>query len=218
MRVYHFVNKQFGLEDIANRHLKIARVNELNDPFEWQALTSADPQKRDGIRRLKERQDTNTGLLCFSRDWRNPVQWSHYADNHRGLCLGFDVADHLLGEVRYRQRRIDVDWVLSASTDAEGNDRMRQALVTKFTHWKYEKEMRVFVRLDPNVQINGLYFADFSNDLALSEVVVGARCDIGRSELASALGVAATTVKCRKARLAFKTFDVVEQRKASLWP
>lgn len=34
MRVYHFVNAEFGLDDIRRRRLKIATLNDLNDPFE----------------------------------------------------------------------------------------------------------------------------------------------------------------------------------------
>ena len=131
--------------------------------------------------------------------------------------MGFDVADHLLGEVRYTDRRIDVEWILAASSEEEGNGRMRQALVTKFRHWSYEKEMRVFVHIDPKTEIDGRYFADFSNDLALSEIIVGAHSDVSRSQLMEALGEISLSVLCRKARLSFRTFSIVEQRKASLW-
>jgi Protein of unknown function (DUF2971) len=217
LRVYHFVNKQFGLENIQRRRLKIARINELNDPFEWHALTSSDPLKRQAVAKLKEAQAVNTGLLCFSRDWRNPVQWSHYADNHRGVCLGFDVSDHLLGKVVYRNKRLDVDWVFEPKSSEEGNNRMRQSLITKYRHWHYEKEMRAFVKLNPEAEIQGLYFSDFSDELALREVIVGALSDTSRMELTVVLGDLAPSVQCRKARLAFKKFAIVEQRKANLW-
>ena len=26
------------------------------------------------------------GMLCFSKGWHNPVQWSHYTDKHKGIC------------------------------------------------------------------------------------------------------------------------------------
>lgn len=217
MRVYHFLNSEHGIENIKLRRLKIARVDQLNDPFEWQAMTSSDAIKREAIRRLKAQQSADTGVLCFSRSWRNPVQWSHYADHHRGLCLGFDVADRLLGEVRYTDRRIDIDWILAAASDEEGNRRMREALVTKFRHWRYEKEMRIFVRIAPETEIEGLYFADFSNDLILSEIIVGAHSDVSRAQLIGALGEMTASVVCRKARLSFRAFSIVEQRKASLW-
>ena len=64
---------------------------------------------------------------------------------------------------------------------------MRESLVTKFRHWRYEKEMRVFVKLDPKAEIDGLYFADFTDQLSLAEVIVGARSLVNRSDLADAL-------------------------------
>ena len=35
MLVYHFINKEYGIEDLRKRRLKIATLNELNDPFEF---------------------------------------------------------------------------------------------------------------------------------------------------------------------------------------
>jgi hypothetical protein len=49
-------------------------------------------------------------MLCFSRDWHNPVQWSHYADKHRGICLGFDVPDSLLVPVQYTKEPPKLNW------------------------------------------------------------------------------------------------------------
>lgn len=31
------------------------------------------------------------GITCFSRDNDNILMWSHYANNHSGVCLGFDI-------------------------------------------------------------------------------------------------------------------------------
>lgn len=42
------------------------------------------------------------GILCFSKNWNNPVQWAHYADKHKGFCLGFDVPDEHPTKVTYR--------------------------------------------------------------------------------------------------------------------
>lgn len=35
MRLYHFTSQKFGLLALKDRRLKIARINELNDPFEF---------------------------------------------------------------------------------------------------------------------------------------------------------------------------------------
>lgn len=35
MVVYHFTTSEFALKALRDRRLKIARINELNDPFEF---------------------------------------------------------------------------------------------------------------------------------------------------------------------------------------
>ena len=40
MRLYHFVDAKYGILNIKNRQLKIARMEELNDPFEFLGAAS----------------------------------------------------------------------------------------------------------------------------------------------------------------------------------
>lgn len=35
MIVYHFISSEFALKALRDRRLKISRINELNDPFEF---------------------------------------------------------------------------------------------------------------------------------------------------------------------------------------
>src|SRR3546814_17644503 len=42
MRVYHFVNCEYGLQDIARRRLKVATLADVNDPFEMLSLNLKD--------------------------------------------------------------------------------------------------------------------------------------------------------------------------------
>jgi hypothetical protein len=46
------------------------------------------------------------GLLCFAGDWSEPVMWSHYAEKHTGICLGFDVSRSAVQQVSYQDDRI----------------------------------------------------------------------------------------------------------------
>lgn len=137
MRVFHFVPAGFGLEDIYHRRLKIATINELNDPFELFGVNLANENLRLAFRAMKQELSENRGLLCFSRSWRNPVQWSHYASRHTGICLGFDVPEENLGAVHYSRSRLVVE-IEKFTQPADFDPVIAQKLLfTKYTHWKW---------------------------------------------------------------------------------
>jgi hypothetical protein len=143
------------------------------------------------------------GLLCFSLSWHNPLLWSHYADRHRGLALGFDVADEILKPVSYAEQRPTLTKIDPTVA--------RWLLFTKFVDWRYEQEPRIFTTLqerDPS----GLYFGKFSEQLVLREVVVGPLCKVTKKELRNALNRDAA-VTLTKSLLAFNTFEVVRDKR-----
>jgi hypothetical protein len=220
MRVYHFTRAVYGLEAIRRRRLKIARISELNDPFEFLQVASRDPKTRARYQYVKRALSEYMGLLCFSENWSNPVQWSHYADSHCGICLGFDVASSAeMQKIRYVKNRIQPNLrAMKAMSDA-AVAHMLDLLTLKFEHWQYEQEHRLFVRLNEKDTENGLYFFDFSGDCAvkLREVIVGAKSAISPQEVIDALGDLAPEVVAWKARLAFRSFEVVRQRNQDLW-
>ena len=92
---------------------------------------------------------------------------------------------------------------------------MKILLFTKFSHWRYEQEYRVFVNLDED--IDGLYYMDFSDRLALKVVIVGDQSSVTRAEVSSALGDLETDVEAFKARASFKAFDVVKNEDKTMW-
>ncbi len=215
MRVYHFVDRKFGLQDLQRRQLKVAIITELNDPFELLGFASKDRAYRRAFSDHKVEFAKSNGLLCFSGHWRNPVLWSHYADRHRGLCLGFDVTAELM-PVIYVAKRLKPDMAAIEAGGYAAEEQMRQMLTTKFSHWRYENERRLFVNLDKKDE-KGLYFFGFCKELALREVVVGCKSTISRAELTEALGDMACDVEFYKARLAFQSFRVIRQRSGKLW-
>ncbi|WP_316975725.1 DUF2971 domain-containing protein [Shumkonia mesophila] len=216
MRVYHFLNAEHGLDALRNCHLKIARFGELNDPFELLGVDLSDKDIRQAFKKIKIALAEYRGLLCFSRRWRNPLLWSHYADRHKGLCLGFDIPDELAIRVTYTARRLmPTDLFFPDNAVREGA--IAKILATKFSHWRYEDEVRLFVSLEDRDPQNGHYFYDFSEDLKLAQVIVGPQSSISRYDLEGVLGNENAHVERLKARPAFKTFRVVMNREESLW-
>lgn len=208
-RLYHFINKKWGLDDLKKRHLKIARIEQLNDPFEFLGGDLSDKKLRGTMVSMKKTMSKNTGLLCFSENWQNPVQWAHYADGHKGLCLGFDVIDEFLSAVSYEKDRF-----LALDNEPETSFLVR-SIFSKFSHWNYEEEYRVFKTLTN--KIDDHYFSNFSENTKLKEVIVGCKSDITRSDISLALGNMQKDVEVFKARPTFRSFNIVRNKDESLW-
>jgi len=88
----------------------------------------------------------NIGVKCFTKTWSNFLLWSHYANNHRGVCVGV-VNPH---ELFLRWSR-NVGYFAIHYTDIKtlGEDAtslrktIQSFLTTKFSEWEYEQESRV---------------------------------------------------------------------------
>lgn len=210
VRLYRLMNEKWALKALEERRLKIGRIHELNDPFELLGLNLRTKDLRVAMKNTKDRLDDMYGLLCFSKWWSNPVLWSHYADAHRGICLGFDVND--AHPITYDAERVvpDDDWLMR--DESFKIEQMKTIIYTKFAHWHYEKEMRVICALEEKDPKSIHYFKEFGPGLKLKEVIVGPNSLLSRKRVCDAVGDLAGLTLI-KARLAFKSFAVVPQKK-----
>ena len=166
MRLYHFIGPEFGLAAIGLRRLKISRIDRLNDPFELLAGTQSERLTREATRLIRSIIATHLGLICFSRDWRNPVMWGHYAQNHQGLCLGFDIDEAIAMPVNYVTKRLPFDHYLDPATSKEEIFALAARFIaTKYSHWRYEKEGRSWASLNPEGP--DIQFSQFSRQVRL---------------------------------------------------
>ena len=214
MRVYHFVDSIHGLNNLALRRLKVSRINQLNDPFEFLAADLLDLRHREALHQFKNQLDASVGLVCFSRAWSNPLLWGHYANNHRGIALGFDVPDESVFPVIYTNQRAKIKFDDHSRTVVGGESVVNKLLCTKFSDWIYEEESRFFVSLDILRREGGLHFLEFSPQLALKEVIVGLNCEVPLSSIRHLLREDLDSVRVKKAGLALRVFKVIEDRRA----
>lgn len=203
VRAYHLTSATHALSNLRHRRLKIATFDDLNDPFELWAVAQPNPALRRGLRHWKEQIARSYGVLCFSKSWDNPVLWSHYADRHRGIALGFDIDSSMARGVTYTKIRPPFRRVDEAA--------LHTLLYTKHRDWQYEKEVRVFARLEERDVATGLYFGDFNERMALREIITGPLCAIKKHEVEEALRD--EHVSITKGRLAFNTFNVVKDKR-----
>lgn len=216
MKLFYFTTEQYGLEAIRDSRLKVARINELNDPFEFLGLSLKTRDERNALRKWKKGLSVHYGMICMSTTWQEPLLWSHYADKHQGLCLEFDLTlDHTFMKVNYVEERQKLnDFSKERLEDLTEADILTM-LRTKFKAWKYEAEYRSFIRLEDVDPVSGLYFLDFSAGLTLAQVIVGERSPVTRDKLARVICDDAVT--SIKARAGFKKFEVVENKNMGMW-
>jgi len=209
MRAYHFTSTGHALDDLRNSRLKIATIDDLNDPFELLGVDLRGKEDRSAFRAWRDEMAKGMGMLCFSRNWHSPLLWAHYGDRHKGICLGFDLADESVGNVIYTSTRIRLN-----RYDLERNEislqKMLQVLSSKFTDWAYEDEVRAFSNLRDSDADTGLYFADFSSSVVLREIIAGPLCTTTENQIREI--VPDTSVKLIKARLAFRSYRVVKNK------
>lgn len=217
MKLYYFTKSRYGLEAIRDKRLKIARINELNDPFEFLSL-SLPREERISLRNWKESMHHQYGLICMSREWQHPLLWAHYADSHRGMCLGFDVMDDdTFCKVNYLSRRKTLkDFGYSSISKITKLD-MKKLLFSKFNVWSYESEYRNFCTLGEKEKGTSHYFLPFSENMKLSAVIIGERSAISREEIVNSLAGNENDIVTFKARCAFRDFKIVRNLKKSAW-
>lgn len=215
MRLYYLTSAQHAIANIALRRIKISRFADLNDPFELLGVNLANKRSRAQFRKLKERINANTGLICMSKAWKSPLMWGHYADKHRGICLGFDVDDARAEEVEYKSSLEQSD--LDLETHHPPKDFTKELMRTKFSDWRYEEEVRVFVELKDKCVEGGLYFESFSESLVLKEVILGPECPVSRDLIVELISVLYPKggVDVKMARIAFTRFEVLTNKAAS---
>lgn len=105
-----------------------------------------------------------SGVFCFAGDARSTLMWSHYAENHHGVCLQFERMKDFstLGHavrVDYRDDLPVVNWIVGF------RDGVGQILLAKHPCWDYECERRItspdnanrYVQLRPDA-LTGVIF------------------------------------------------------------
>jgi hypothetical protein len=141
---------------------------------------------RDGAPQLRERiydaLNNNVGILSLSEVPDDAVMWAHYADNHRGMVLGFDEQHAFFNRRRsqndefyFLRRVLYADVAPAPSMLALDGDAV---FVTKGKQWAYEREWRMLAPLRDatrslKVGEDVVYLYTFPSE-ALTAIVFGA--------------------------------------------
>lgn len=195
---------------LVNREVYFADPLKLNDPYDCQvsvteafdaAIVEVNKEtgkdildKLEKVKKLsdilaKMEADTRSvGVLSLTQNPLNALMWSHYADDHRGICIGFRFSPTVIennelnkiigtSECHYCSSNPFLDFFLEF---VQSEDQMTWSdfwpsilslgMVSKAESWRHENEVRV-LRKDPGA----VPFQPHD----LSEIIFGMRTDEG---------------------------------------
>lgn len=160
-----------SLELLINRELWFAKPDSLNDPFECQMLFpevldsiwrhhTVDREEQTKIESFLKEQLKTVGICSFSRVRQNQLMWAHYADEHKGFCIGFnevrlkETSDNFHSQVVEYQDDLPYKGVIERikyfetipdanSAYSISGDILSSVTGIKYTNWKYEREVRL---------------------------------------------------------------------------
>lgn len=117
----------------------------------------------------------STGVFSFAGDPRNILMWSHYANNHTGISIQFEVARDLKTlsgaiPVKYSRKYLQVNWV------KEFERGMGKVILRKHKGWKYEKERRI-------IQIGRSHEYLSFDPAAITGIILGCRITEKQTEV-----------------------------------
>ena len=216
MRVYYFTNEEFGLSNIINERLKISLLDDLNDPFEFLGVDVSDKAFRKAFKAGREEAARTAGVICFCRDWKNPLMWGHYGDKHKGICLSFDIDDEHIKEIDYFPERMTVDIDMDKKFGGLTEEIVEKLMCAKYSGWEYEDEVRVIVELKEK-DTSGFFFSPFKGNMKLKEVFLGPRSNLKVEQLAKYLCSYESDVSVYKTRAAFTKYEVVKDKSKSVF-
>jgi hypothetical protein len=182
---YRAIDKHL-VESLVNPSLYFAKPSALNDPFDCRldlhrafikVASSAGGDRAQWLARFLDNasffenwksQIESLGVCSFSSTMDNALLWSHYADEHRGVCLEYQLTGSFLrrpkvqltagGEVTYLSEPL-TDFLEKAPIELDIDTFVKGLVLVclraKSPAWLYEKEARLIRREPGVVNIDG---------------------------------------------------------------
>lgn len=136
---------------IESASLHCAAYSDLNDPMEGLYSSTVLQRKSkhfEEIRAIVADKQSAHGICSFSEVNNNELMWAHYANEFRGICIGYSFGSLLsrlpddveFVRLNYSEKAPTLQTLMGPVHSA------RRALSCKSYKWLYEREWRMFAR------------------------------------------------------------------------
>jgi hypothetical protein len=184
---YRPINKHL-IESLTEPSLYFAKPSKLNDPFDCRVdlsecfervAASAIPERAKWLLSFRNNpfvldnwkaQFENAGVCAFSATPNETLLWAHYADNHRGVCLYYELPEVFIkdpglqmtlgGRVEYESEPVTALLTTASpemSLESFVTKLVQVYLLAKDPAWRYEQEARLINRESGVFKLTGEY-------------------------------------------------------------
>ena len=144
----------------------LKQQNYTGDIFEEARKRLSDPVKLHEItQEAVEHAIATLGIFCCSIVCDSILMWAHYAHNHEGVCLEFDISEDV--DFFCFPKKVEYDMEYPSIDYYTHSEEVTNALFHKYKAWEYEKEYRII-----KSGFSGLHEM---NPLVLKNIIVGCK-------------------------------------------
>lgn len=201
--------------------LKFSKPSDFNDPFDcFPTEVSEAPVGEiphfvaDQLHRgIQNALSSYIGVSCFTAHPDKMLMWSHYGDQHRSICVGFD-ADELISSVAKNDHNCPlctgfkkVEYTNERPTSEDNNFTYKKSL-----EWAYEDEYRLVSVCSKGAPKwgPGVWNIPVSS---IKEIILGARMEPGLEEkVINFVRLTRPNIALKKAVIHSHTFDILIQK------
>ena len=158
-------NFKYTQDLFVNSRIYLPKANLLNDPNEGVGIIDIKNQHHDYGNLLEERnRQCKTKVCSFTKNYKNVVMWSHYANQHKGICIEFNF-QNMSQEIK--DKLVPVTYVDTVQHCEHKNVNHINFFSYKTKEWAYEEEVRYITNENEE-------YLNISDDM-IRRVYLGAR-------------------------------------------
>ncbi len=199
---YSAINKNF-IDSIIKGYIYCAKPESLNDPFDCRidisesinrAIATCHGKDVSNLNKLKDSKNflifikdtiAVNGVCSFSNKLLKPIMWSHYADEHKGICCMYKIPsdfidydkNNIIGmsDVKYGENTLTEALVkIAPDLSSMDNSEIFQEIVipiltSKGKDWDIEEEVRIIKATNGTLKLQKHFLKQICFGLHTSE-------------------------------------------------
>jgi len=133
----------------------------------------------------------DTLVCCFSKNFKQILMWSHYADKHKGMCIGFkrEVLENIT-QCKSIIVKYDHSFTKENLFPRKGMEQktLKHWISNKSILWRYEEEVRLYRKKSDNPKLKNNHFIPF-DEKCVAEIFLGCNCILDTNTLQHHLNI-----------------------------